>query len=525
MDVSRPPRHQASAPLQLSDYVRVARRRWKVLVAAIAAGAAIAGLFVWYVGPLYESTAVVLVRPVGVDPSVSTARPDQLVNLPTEEQLIRSSTILQRAGELMGSTIDEAALLDQLTVTIPEGTQVLEITFEASDPERAQRGAQAVADTYLEHRGMTAELAVTDRENILEAEIDSVSKGILSANQKVVSSEEGSLDRALAEADLQLLSSRLRDLQQTLANLSLVSVDPGEVIVPAPLPIGPSSQPPWLVVAIGAVAGLLLGLPLAFVRERLDDRIWDPADVEDAGLSVLGVVPVGLEGDTWSAAHPLAAEEAYRHLSLNIMTTMAASGGNRVAVVPVLARDRAPNLVMDLAAATARMGNHVLLLGFDEGEASLQAALPIESGPGLGDVLLGDRNLSDVVIILDELPQLRVIRKGKPYADRVPWEDFADLVRKLPSSSDVLIAEIGPTLQSADSLRTCRLMDGIVLLAHRGETRGTELRQASEDLRRGGAAVIGVILVGNAPLLLNRPHGSGVIAARSGGESQQEDRR
>lgn len=483
------------APLQLADYVRVARRRWKVLLSSVLVGALLGGIFVAYVGSVYESKAVVLVRPVGVDPSVVNARPDQLVNLPTERQLIRSSTILQRAAEVMGSTLGEAALLSRLTVTIPEGTQVLEITFEASEPANAQQGAQAVADTYLEHRRETAELAVSDREGQLSTEIAAVSTDLVSANQRVLSSEDGSLEHALAAADVQLLSSRLRDLQQDLANVSLVSVDPGEVIVPAPLPTASSSQPPWLIVAIGSIAGLLVGLPLAFARERLDDRIWDANDLEAAGMSALGVVPVGENVDNWSASDPAPGEQAYRHLSLNIMTWMAMAGGSRVAVVPVIPRDRAPRLVMDLAAATARMGNHVLLMGLDESEDSIETALPLEPGPGLGDVLLGSHTMSDVVEILDQLPQLRIIRRGQPYAASVPWEEFADLIRKLPSSTDVLIAEIAPVLQSADSLRTSALMDGILLIAHRGMTRGAELRQASDDLRRSGANVMGTVLV------------------------------
>lgn len=483
----------ASAPLQLSDYVRVVRRRWKVLLASLTVGAVLAGLFVWYVGPSYDSTAVVLVRPVGIDPA-DIVRPDQLVSLPTEGQLIRSSTIIARAAEVMGSTEREAAILDRLTVTIPEGTQVLEITFEASDPERAQRGAQAIADTYLEHRKETAELAVAKRQEHLQKEIDAVSRDLLAANEALLSNEEGSLERALASTDVQQFSARLRDLELEVANTGLVNVDPGEVIVPAPLRTQPSTQPGWLLIAIGALAGGLAGLPLAFARDRLDDRVWSSEDLRAFGLPVLGTVSVAEADNPWPNTDS-STDESYRHLSLNIMTAMAASSGSRVAVVPVNPTDRAPRLIMDLAAATARMGNHVLLMGLDDGEESLYETLEIEPGPGLGDVLLGDHTLSEVVILLDELPQIRIIGRGKPYADTVPWEDFADLIRKLPSSTDVLIAEVPPAMQSADSLRASALMDGIVLLAHRGSTRGTDLRQASEDLWRSGANVMGAIFV------------------------------
>src|SRR5690606_33224485 len=173
----------------------------------------------------------VLVKPVGMAALNPSARPDQLVNLPTERQLIRSTATVNLAAEKMGSPdASPSSMLSHLTITIPEGTQILEISFSAKDPETAQAGAQAFADAYLEQRRAQAEVEVQERAERLASEIENVSRELDEANARFVASEEGSLERTLAQADIELLTSRLRDFHADLADLELVSVDPGSVI-------------------------------------------------------------------------------------------------------------------------------------------------------------------------------------------------------------------------------------------------------------------------------------------------------
>ena len=59
-----------------------------------------------------------------------------------------------------------------------------------------------------------------------------------------------------------------------------VTVDPGEVILPASTPTEPSSPNHKLNIALGAFLGLFIGIVGAFVRDRMDDRIRDRADLE-----------------------------------------------------------------------------------------------------------------------------------------------------------------------------------------------------------------------------------------------------
>lgn len=483
--------------LQLSDYVRViGRRRWIVVGGAVV-GALLAWLFVLYTGPEYESTASVLVNPVNINPETATARPDQLVNLPTERERIHSAAITQRAAAIMGYEGTPTSLLDRLTVIIPESTQILEITFTAKRPEVAQEGAQAFADAYLEHRGEQARLAVDTRRDRIAEEIAEVSEDLIEANQRLVDSEEGTLANALAEADIQLLNSRMRDLQQDLAETELLSVQPGEVIVPAQTPGGPATQPTWLVILVGALAGAVFSLPVAFGREHLDDRIRDSSDLAELGIGpVLGTITLSAHrhGDHLRLQEDPSESGPYRKLSLNVMSSLSLSGGKRLAVTGVGVAEDEPEIVVQLAIATAAMRYPVLLMESDP-HTELDTYLPVEREPRLKDVILGEKAFGQVVQIVEELPDLRVVTGGIPRDIRVPWDRLTELIQQLPSSTDYLMMHTAPAVESVDTLRICALMDGVVLLVKRDRTTRDAVIQAARQLEQGGAKISGAVLI------------------------------
>ncbi len=487
---------QPSSALELRDYLRVVKRRRWLVVTGVVVGVALAFVFTVISPITYEASASVLVRPVSVDVE-SSLRIDQLVSMATERELMRSAAIAERAAELMEAD-GPRGLLERITIIIPEGTQILEVSFEASTPEKAQQGAQAFVAAYLEHRGSSAAAIVEERRRRVVGDIVELGATLVEANRRLVRAEQGTLEYALAEADVNLQNSRVRALYEELAKANRLQVDPGEVILPAAFPASPSSQPTWLLVVIGALAGGTLALPLAFVRHRFDDRIWDEEDLERFGSPVLASVllppPTGDHEDLLSRLSGPNAER-FRRFSLAVMSAMSAGGGTRLAVAAVHRVDNAPEVVVELAVATARMGHSVLLMGADEGSESIGSYLPVDPGPGLGDVLLSGRSIVEVIQAVEELPQLRVMLEGTPRTDAVQWEAFAGLIQKLPGSMTILMVNTAPVLDSTDSLRLSSLMDGIVLVATRGLTRLGDLNRARDELSRGRAKLLGVVYI------------------------------
>jgi capsular polysaccharide biosynthesis protein len=75
-----------------------------------------------------------------------------LVNMDTEKQIAESTAVAEKAAEALGTNEAPEALLEDLSVSVPTNSLVLEITFADPDPARAQAGAQAFADAYLSTR-------------------------------------------------------------------------------------------------------------------------------------------------------------------------------------------------------------------------------------------------------------------------------------------------------------------------------------------------------------------------------------
>lgn len=493
-----------SNALLLSDYVRVIVRRRAMLAVGVLLGGILAWLFTNLTGPEYESKASVLVKPVGMAALNPSARPDQLVNLPTERQLIRSTATVNLAAEKMGSPdASPSSMLSHLTITIPEGTQILEISFSAKDPETAQAGAQAFADAYLEQRRAQAEVEVQERAEHLASEIENVSRELDEANARFVASEEGSLERTLAQADIELLTSRLRDFHADLADLELVSVDPGSVIAPATLPTKPSSQPPWLLTVVGAFAGGILALPLAFTRDRLDRRIWDESDIETLPVGpVLGSVPAR-PGPLSGSEDRRTVTDAYRKACQNIVSALALSGGRKIAVTSTNAD--ASETTAGLASAMASLKYSVLLMGTYYTE-HLREALPVRPAAHLQTILDEELPLSSGVQTVRGLSDLRVVSGTLPPNARANWKTFTEMVEPLPDETDFFVFHAPPITESVDALQASALMDAVVLVAFRGRTTRDALDRAASQLEAAGTKVLGVVIAKAGRMRRPRPN-------------------
>ena len=127
---------EPSQPLQLRDYLDVLRRR-VVLVALIAlVGAGLAALYASSQQDEYASTASLLIRPIEVDLASTNLRPDQLVNLFTEREVVRSASVATQVSERLEWTPAPETLQRNLQLIVVDETQVLRVTYVASSPER-----------------------------------------------------------------------------------------------------------------------------------------------------------------------------------------------------------------------------------------------------------------------------------------------------------------------------------------------------------------------------------------------------
>ncbi|MEV7007127.1 Wzz/FepE/Etk N-terminal domain-containing protein [Streptosporangium sp. NPDC051022] len=249
----------------LADYASLLRRRWPTLLFFLTAGVGAGAALLRTTPPAYTASAQVLVTPTGVQEQTNqiTNRQRESLNLDTEAQIAQSAVVARRAGIALGDTPGP------VEVTVPPNTSVLEISYTAADPDSAATGAAAYARAYLAHRGEAAKQALTVQLRTLLAKLRQVNTDLAAVAATLPALPKGTAERTLALQRQNVLGRQVYNLTVKYDGLRTVAVTPGSVISDAVAPTDPSAPSPPLYLGSGLMLGLLSGVGLAWLRDRL----------------------------------------------------------------------------------------------------------------------------------------------------------------------------------------------------------------------------------------------------------------
>jgi len=165
-------------------------------------------------------------------------------------------------------------------------------------------------------------------------------------------------------------------------------------------------------ISLGVVAGLVLGIGLAFFVEYLDTSVKTIDDVERAlQAPVLGVIPQNV-GNLLEEGPESPHAEAYRVLRTNLLFSRKDQGWNTLTVVSAGAGEGKSTTLFNLAVVFAQNGNRVLLVDSDLRRPSLHKRLGVSNSIGLTNFLLKQNSLAEV-IQTTSLPTLDFMPSGK----------------------------------------------------------------------------------------------------------------
>ncbi|MEO3776761.1 lipopolysaccharide biosynthesis protein [Micromonospora sp. B11E3] len=493
-------------------YLEWLRRRWWILAVAALLGAG-AGLLVSQVQTrTYVSTTSLLVRQVGLD-----ANPGTKVNLDTEAQVVRSLVVAERAQALLKSGSSGEDLVRSVSVTVPPNSQVLQIAYEAGSPQAAQAGSHAFAQAYLDLRLATATRSLENETTALRQQIAETNKQLAAVAGKIAGTPANSVERARAEADRNVLTNQLASLNSRLSPLLSTALDPGEIISDAALPRKPSSPNTTLNLATGIGAGLLFGIVVALVLDRLDTRVRRGRDIADRlGLPMLLELPARPADLTvLPAAHEVSRELGrLRNVLLSTMPEPQPNRGRQLLLTDTSPGPAAGFVVGNLAAAYARTGAQVAVV-------TTKADSPLGAMLGnpkprhtLADVLRRDVSALTALTPVPGLSQLRVLLPGDLDTEvELPVATMLTVLAELAARFDhVLIETAQPTL-AVEAQALARHVDGVILVIEGGQTRSSEITVAMRQFEQVDAPVLGSVL---APRVSAPASGSAPAARRDG---------
>ncbi|MEU9389984.1 Wzz/FepE/Etk N-terminal domain-containing protein [Streptomyces sp. NPDC048324] len=266
-------------------------------------------------------------------------------------------------------------------------------------------------------------------------------------------------------------------------------------------PSTPTSPRPGLNLAIGLVAGTVVGVSGAVLRQSLDTTLHTADDISaQLSLPVLGTVPPPDGRRRAKAAVPRLGTTRHSEALSRLRTRLSFTPGGgmpaSVLIGSALPAEGRTTTAVDLATSVARTGRRVVLLEADLRGPCLAERLDLRGPVGLTDVLTGRTSLCDALQNSGD-GHLRVLTSGFAPADPsvlLSSPAMARLIRALEGEADLVVVDSPPLLSFAEGATLASLTAGALLLVRAGRTRLADAHRALDTLSAVRARVLGAVL-------------------------------
>lgn len=429
--------------MELSDYIRILRKNWLVILIMIMVGVSAAAGYSLTRTPLYEAQSVVFVQSqagttVGELQQGSNFAQSRVT---TYVRLVREPVVITPVINQLGLDTTAAALAQQITVTNPLNSTLIEITVTNPDPVEAAQIANDLGASLA---------AAVER-----------------------------IDTPPGQEVPPIKLTRVRD--------AIAAFEPSSPNVPLNL-------------ALGFLVGAALGLGVAVLRAVLDNKVRSPRDIEElTDRPLIGAIPF----DPKAKSRPLILQadphnprsEAFRTLRTNLQF-LDMDGDHTFVITSAVPSEGKSTTAINLAIALADSGKKVALIDTDLRKPKVADYLGIEGGVGLTNVLIGQVRVADVLLPWGDR-SLYVLPAGKippNPSELLGSARMTQLLGALAHEFDVVLCDAPPLLPVTDAAILSRSTAGAILIAAVGKTTTQQVGGALDALETVGAKVAGVVM-------------------------------
>ncbi len=319
--------------------------------------------------------------------------------------------------------------------------------------------------------------------------------------------------------DAQLIAQTILD--KSPAKLTSVFKG-GEVTIvdPAQEPSAPNSKGYARNMLIGALAGLVIGIAYAFIREFLDKKVHGGDDVAARyGISILGETdqlfdtvkkPLAAGGEDGAAdgsdlilndETDFGTQETYRSIRTNIMfSTPKQDLGKVIAVTSSAPGEGKTTTAINLAMTFAKTGAKILLVDCDLRRARSHRYLHIKRQEGVSNVVCGYAQL-DSVIQKNVRENLDCITAGEisPNPSEIlQAEEFGNMIAELQRRYDYIFIDTPPITVVTDAALVVKHCSGAVIVIRSEMTRYDLLDSTVQELNDADCRILGAVVHGSA---------------------------
>lgn len=429
--------------MELQDYLRVVRKRWRIITAVTGLALAAALAVVLLTPKTYQATARLFVSTSTASSTAELAAGSTFsqAQVTSYADILTTPKVLDPVVTQLQLPVTAGDLANSVRATVPADTSIIAVSATDRDPQRASEVANAIAEQFTKTVG----------------DLETVDGGQVPVKVTVVESAQGI----------------------------------GEQVRPRPARD----------LGLGLVLGLLLGFGLALLRDRLDTSVRSARDVHEVtDATIIGEVhydptatttPLLVHGESKSTR-----AEAFRVLRTNLQFVDVTNKPKSIVVTSSVPEEGKTTTAANLATTIAAGKASVCIVEGDLRRPRLLSYMGLESGVGLTNVLIGEVELEDV---LQQFGSTGVTVLGAGPIPPNPSELLGSAAMKhllddLSARFDYVLIDAPPLLPVTDAAVVSTLVDGAIVVAGAGVVHRERLARALELLDTVGARTLGVVV-------------------------------
>jgi succinoglycan biosynthesis transport protein ExoP len=489
----------------LEQFLGILRRRvgWILLCVVLVAAAAYG--FSKHQTKKYTATASLAFssNPLGQQIAgllVSNSSTSLTQQVDSNLELVKVGDMAAKTARLLGHGLTDEQVSASLSITAQGETNIIDVSATSTSPMLAA----AIVNTYVGQFLKEQQIA---NHHLFKSALALVNKQLAALPPAQRFGTDG-LD--------------LEDRAHTLGLLTELNYGNVKVAQEALIPTSPSSPKTKTNTVLGAILGLLLGLGIAFLLERVDRRIREPEDLEEIyRLPMLGVVPMSSalerstghgkgKGGKKGVALPAPEAEAFSLIRAHLRFFNVDRDLRTIVIASPAPGEGKTTVARHLAEAAARLGSRVLLLEVDLRQPTLAQQLDIESGPGLADVLIGAIPMGEATQSVDLRAApgegagghtLDVLAAGAVLppnpGELLESHAMGAVLEQVKSAYDLVVIDTPPLTAVSDAFPLLTQVDGVVIVGWVGRSRRDAAEQLHQVLASSGAPLLGVVANGS----------------------------
>ena len=519
---------EEAQPIDIGRALRILLANFWIPILTV--GVAAGGAYFWADGKpkVYQGTALVRAFDSSL-PSLSSgsARVDSAREVDIQVLYAESAEVMMDFQTRLG---DAASKVLSTSVSAVRTADAISIKVDSSTPKLAQDGAATYAQAYIDRQSaalarrfgdqaeslrtqsteVQAQIAQLDK-RIVELQPTDGSKVVLKNGRPVTLPETEQLRNLSLQRNVlaEKSAALLNQAGQTDIESRSRQADVDFVQRPA-LSEKPVAPLPERDAAIGALAGLLAGLGIVVLRNRLQERVTTTDDLKAAvpEIQLVTAIPPNrsrLRRRQAATVDVLTSNngwlvESYRTLRAGLRLANPPGTSLILLITSARAAEGKTTVAASLGVSLAQAGERVLVVDGDLRQPNLNDFFDIPNEVGFSSVITESSPLLFAVqTVAFEGGSLDVLTAGPlatNAAELLLSQEAVSLFKEVRSRYDYVVVDSPPLLPVADALTLSRSVDLVLLTAKAGRTRTASFRQAGQILRQFDAPLQGAVLIG-----------------------------